>query len=547
MDLAPTDPKHFVLKSWYEDPVLCFRTALPAWFPRKIPWVHRGIMALVLQRTDFLTKFGTENYAEEPDAEWTPEELDLIIRYFTYKENPDDPESPELPLFSYDGTAVHLTTSRFMQVMMPRGFSKTTLFNALVLFCIVFRLANYIVYLSETAGHAEQQLGNIKREIESNEVLLEVVGPQAPERNDPEKWTGNYIEILNGPTVQALGRGGQVRGKNSRGRRPDIILLDDVEDKESVATPEQRSKTLTWLLSDVKPALPRRGGKIFILGTLLHADAMMMQIARDPSWVTCRFGAMLPDGSPLWRAQMTEKEWLRERKTYALHGQLPQFYMEYQSQIHVDADSRKFKTENMKVIPRERGEFVLTAMAMDPAISEKKQADAATISVVGMTQRGIIHLIDQWGKRGANPRELIDHYFRLHFLHNVDLHGVESIAYQAALIHLLQEEMSRASRAFGGRAFFAITPITHSVQKVARIEGILVPRYAAGYITHERRFPELESEALDWPNGKKDHLDSLAMAISLLDPVATIPAPEEMIDAAPGSWRQINEEFRSCP
>jgi hypothetical protein len=91
-------------------------------------------------------------------------------------------------------------------------------------------------------------------------------------------------------------------------------------------------------------------------------------------------------------------------------------------------------------------------------------------------------------------------------------------------------------------------PITHARRKVERIEGVLAPRYASGYITHQRRFHNLESEALDWPNGKKDHLDAVAMGVTLLDPVATFAGPDETIDLPPTEWRLVQEVHQSqCP
>jgi phage terminase large subunit-like protein len=247
---------------------------------------------------------------------------------------------------------------------------------------------------------------------------------------------------------------------------------------------------------------------------------------------------------------MSEEEWLKKRESFKRQGLLEAFYMEYQSSIHVDADSRKFKPEDWRVVPRERGDLVSVAMAIDPAISQRKGADYCVIAVVGMTQRGIVHVLDIWAQVGASPRDQVDAYFMLHFKWWVDLHGVESVAYQAALIHLLTEEMARQSKTFGSRAYFAITPILHGpgTRKDARIEGILAPRYAAGYITHHRRFPDLESEALDWPNGKKDHLDAVAMAVGLLDPVATFAGPEEDVLLSPGDYKEIVEVHQSqCP
>jgi hypothetical protein len=543
-----TDPRPELLRSLYEDPVLFMRTLLPDWFPKKMLWVHRGIIALVLGRGDFLLKFGKELWKDE-EAEWTPADLQLILDNFYHAVDPDDPESKKIPLFELRDGVLHITTSRFMEVMMPRGFSKTTLFNALIIYMVCYKIALYIVYLSETATHAEQQLGNIKVELEANEMILDLFGVIAPERNDPEKWTGNDIQTLTGVRVQALGRGGQVRGKNSRGHRPDVILGDDIEDEESVATEPQRAKTLNWMVGSVMPALPARSGKVFLLGTMLNSESMLMSLARDPVWITVRFGAMLDSGAALWPVMMTEKEWLAKRESFKRQGLLARFYMEYQSTIHVDKDSRKFQPENWKWdAGLTRADFIAVAIVVDPAISPKQDADNAVIAVVGMTRYGLICVLDLWGKVGASPREIVDEYFRLHFLWDCDRHGVESVAYQAALIHLLTEEMARKSQTYGSKAYFGITPILHKQKKEIRIEGVLGPRYAAGYITHQRRFHALASEALDWPNGKKDHLDAVAMAITLLDPVATFAGPPEDITLPPAEYRLIQEIHASqCP
>lgn len=540
-----------LLRALYSDPILALRSLLPEWFPKKMHWTQRGIVALVLGRGDFLLKFGKENWRDE-EGEWSREDLDMVLEHFVYSENPDDPTSKTHPLFALEDGRLTITTSRFMEVMMPRGFSKTTLFNALIIYCILFKVHEYILYLSETGPHAEQQLVNIRNELEGNEVIVELFGNIAPDRNDPEKWTGKDIETLTGVRVQAIGRGGQVRGKNFRAKRPDLILGDDIEDEDSVATEEQRRKVRNWFYGSVRPALPKRRGKIFLLGTMLHAESLLMAVMRDKQWVSVRFGAMLETGAStgkaLWPLMMTEKEWLAERETFKTQGLLERFYMEYQSSIHVDPDSRKFQPENWKVIPRNREDFVSVAIACDPAISEKRHSSSFVIAVVGMTRHGQVHVLDLWGKVGASPREQVDEYFRLHFLWFADKHGVEAIAYQAALIHLLTEEMARKSQVYGSRAYFAITPITHGKRKEERIEGILGPRFASGYITLQRRFPELASEALDWPHGKMDHLDALAMGVSLLDPVATFAGPSEDLILPASEYAYIQEVHSSqCP
>jgi hypothetical protein len=184
-------------------------------------------------------------------------------------------------------------------------------------------------------------------------------------------------------------------------------------------------------------------------------------------------------------------------------------------------------------------------MVLDPAISQKQKADFSAIACGGVTAKGLIHVAAMWGKQGATPREQIDKYFEISTRWDCSLHGVESVAYQAVLIHLLREEMFRKKR------YFEITPITHSKNpqsKTERIVGILQPRYANGYIVHNRAFPLLETQLQDFPSGKRDLPDALAMLVHLLDPAAPLAVgegsdPEEdeyesLEDLYAGDWRR---------
>lgn len=536
--LSSEDRKNLAARA-YRDPVFFCRFFLAELFPSEIPWVHRGILAILLRRTDFLLEYG---------------QLDKIVKHFTWKEDPNDEKGAEHPIFHLElaeggkPIAIHLDVTKFTLVMMPRGFSKTTIAGiAVPLYWILYRDCRFAVYVSETAAHATMQLGNVKRQLESNLRVREVFGDLVPGRQDAQKWTEDMIETTSGIVVVARGRGGQIRGLNHDGNRPDRIIVDDVEDKESVQTAAQREKTQSWAYGDLMPALPelKPDATIVALGTLLHSEALLTVWAQDPEWTAIRFGALDKDGEPLWRHNLDREKLERKRVSFARAAKLNIFYMEYFNQIRND-EVAKFKSEQFLIQPRSVADTEIRAIAIDPAISEKINADFSAIAVVGMTRTGIIHCYEMWGKRGASPREQIDAYFELSERFDCNKHGVESIAFQAALIHLMREEMFRPGRHRG--RYFEIIPITHSQKKVTRVEGVLQPRMANSYLTFQRRFVELETQLLDWPNGKMDFPDALAMAITLLDPYAALAAdPEkdlakdeyEPLDVAlGGDWRR---------
>ncbi len=498
----------------YSDPVFFMKFFLGNKFPKDVPWIHRGILAILTRKTGFLWKYG---------------EVDKIIDNFLYRQDPHDPKSPLLPIFRLQEKEegelpdIVMVAGKFTEIMLPRGASKTTLAGqGVILYWVCYADRKFPVYVSETQTHAEMQVGNIARELEANSRILAVFGNLVPPRESKLKWTQEIIQTTNGVTVAARGRGTQVRGMLVGHSRPDVLLLDDVEDRDSVRTGEQREKTKTWFYGDVIPALPEMDEEatIIALGTLLHSEALLNTIRHDPDWTSIVFGVRDLQGQPLWSDYMGEAKIEKKKAMYTRAGQLGQYYLEYENTIRND-ETAKFKQSSFIYYPVARESLVGVSIAMDPAISTNKRACDATIYVTGMNEKGLIFVLDGWGKKGPTPNELLEEYFRLSRLHQATLHGIESIAYQAALIHICREWMFRK------KYYFEITPMTHTQRKEERIEGILQPRYASGYMRHVKRFPKLEEQLLDWPNGERDHPDALAMAVALLDPHAPSAAMGE--------------------
>src|SRR5690606_1179957 len=72
-------------------------------------------------------------------------------------------------------------------------------------------------------------------------------------------------------------------------------------------------------------------------------------------------------------------------------------------------------------------------------------------------------------------------------------------------------------------AYFEVLPILHGkTGKIARVQGILKPLWHSGYLSFQTSWPDLEVQFAEWPNGKRDGPDVIAMAISLLDPFASL-------------------------
>lgn len=509
------EEKKTLRRELYLDPVLFMRTILSHWFTEPLTWMHRGYLAILLRRTDFLPKYG---------------EIDKIISNFVYKQNPWDENEVGKPLFTLnrDGS-VSLCVTKHTEIMMPRGIGKTTIANGANVFKGVYKVNNYTLLIGETATHAETQLANCKKEFEYNSKLISLYGAL----KGTGKWAQDQFELANGWVMAATGRGGQVRGRNVNGVRPDCIHLDDVEDKESVSTQDQRNKTLEWFMGDVLPALGELNENSFILltGTLLHNEALLVTLGRDPTFTTIVLGVLDSEGEPVFPKYMSAEKILSKKEMYSRQGKLELFYLELFNKL-VSEDTMKLKPSDIQrnILSRP----IVRALTHDPAISKKKSADDAAFAVLGLYAGGHFQIETVEGFKGLTPQEARDKIFSLRNLWSEPdmpfLVGVEAVAYQEALLDLLTEEMAKRND------YFLVEKLRFGTEKKARILGQLQPRYASHVLHHRREFPVYETQMKEFPSGHDDLLDAVAMGLFMLQAYLSSANEKELDNSEDGSY-----------
>lgn len=186
-------------------------------------------------------------------------------------------------------------------IAAPRGEAKSTLVSQLfVLWCLVTGRKKYPVIVMDSIDQAYPMLEAIKAELEFNPRLAmdfpEVVG-------QGRVWQSGTIVTRNDAKVQVAGSGKKLRGLRHGPWRPDLCVLDDIENDEQVRSPEQRDKLQAWLTKTVLP-LGGAGAKfdVVYIGTILHYDSVLSRTLANPMWTSARFKALLqwPDDMTLW-------------------------------------------------------------------------------------------------------------------------------------------------------------------------------------------------------------------------------------------------------
>ncbi len=186
-------------------------------------------------------------------------------------------------------------------IAAPRGEAKSTLVSQLfVLWCLVTGRKRYPVIVMDSIDQAYPMLEAIKAELEFNPRLA----MDFPDTTGQGRvWQAGTIVTRNNAKVQVAGSGKKLRGLRHGPYRPDLCVLDDIENDEQVRNPDQRDKLQSWLTKTVLP-LGGAGAKfdVIYIGTILHYDSVLSRTLANKLWRSARFKALLkwPDRLDLW-------------------------------------------------------------------------------------------------------------------------------------------------------------------------------------------------------------------------------------------------------
>ncbi|HNC98727.1 MAG TPA: hypothetical protein PKW90_21520, partial [Myxococcota bacterium] len=358
----------------------------------------------------------------------------------------------------------------------------------------------YIQIVSVTEATAAEFTGAIQLELETNDLLRSDWGRLIAPRQAEADWVS-----LTDVRVRAFGMMSAVRGGKHRQYRPTLAILDDPDSEETVGTTRLRDKQQGKVVAGLAFGLEPMVGRLFMVGTPLHPDCLVCRFTKpdfDSRWLKLRFAAIQEDGTPLWPERWTI-EALQEEEDAAPEA----FAMEMMDTP--PSAGKPFETIHYYDREEWRDVDLPKILAFDPALGRTEKADYQAIVVLrGPTPAGelLVHRCELL--RIGDPKVLMERVNQIRKEEQPDMAIMETIGFQAVLVTL------SSMLAEGGSALLADwLRIDSQVQgKDLRIRG-MAPASNSGKI----RFPSdkscrnLECQALDYPDGKKDGLDVMEM------------------------------------
>lgn len=430
----------------------------------------------------------------------------------------------------------------------PRGHGKSQILSfGLPLWAICYGYAKNILIVSDTNEQAMQFIMAIRDELEENESLREAFGDLVGTR----VWTNVKIQTATRIQVVGKGAGQKLRGIKYKHYRPDIIVVDDLENDENVETEAQRQKLLNWFQKALIPC-GSTTEKIIYIGTVLNYESLLNKLLTQPEysmWDRKRYQAVMKfSDSPLWEEweSIIKDEHLKnpsaeafkffsEHRQEMLEGteilwedKQPDYYYDLMITRLMDADAfdsefqndpvseqqRVFKEEwfqYWEILPEIREIYI----SVDPSLAKTNKSDKSAIVVLGKGKDNFIYVIEADIQR-RKPDKIIDDLISKCITYQEKLKrvGIEAVQFQ----YFFAQEC--AKRALAYNILIPIEPMQNLSDKELRIKG-LVPIIKNGYVKFNRSQNRLIDELRHFPKGSDDGADALKSGIDLIYPTGT--------------------------
>lgn len=429
-------------------------------------------------------------------------------------------------------------------IAAPRSHAKSTaITHAYILAMMLFRVKNFCLLVSDTEGQAAEFLTDIKAELLGNEALRKTFQVK---RLLKDTETNVICQMADGHKFRIVAKGSEqkVRGLKWLGKRPDLIVGDDLENDEIVMNPDRREKFRRWFMNALVPC----GSDtcwVRVVGTILHLDSMLQRLLEDKTWKSLRYEAHNHNFSQiLWPEQFPKERLISIREGYEAQGDPEGYSQEYLNRpVAVEnAFFNKdyfydFEREGKTVWIREDGRMRSPSLpnlefyaAADFAISEKEKADSTVIVVAGMSPEGVLYVVDVKKGRWDSDR-IIEELIATQKHWNPNVFTFETEKIDKAIGPFLEREMLRQ------QVYLNIVKMTPGKSKIARAASIQ-GMHKSGAIRYDRNaewFPDFESELLmvsqSGPRGKHDDsFDAFAYIGKTVNQYYEAQSPQEIED-----------------
>lgn len=290
-----------------------------------------------------------------------------------------------------------------------RGHAKSTHIGCLIPLWIKARAKrglsrgfDFMVVVSKSEDSATALLGDLQAELSHNDAYRTDFDIKT-ERGD--EWQAGRFSTADGTTFVALGRGQSPRGLKKRGLRPNLIVIDDIDDDELCENDARTAKAYNWMMSALFGTMAAGRGRFVLVGNRIHKRSILARYAERPGIYHTVVNILDNRGEVTWHQNYTLSEVDEMRQTMGERN----FAKEYLNAPITEGSV--FRPEWIKY-----GKMLLLSKYQrivaytDPSWRSSKQNDYKATIVVGKTHEGYYHILKAYAAQTTVKAMVAWHY-----------------------------------------------------------------------------------------------------------------------------------------
>ena len=419
--------------------------------------------------------------------------------------------------FVYKNLDKEIKNNRRILLEAYRGAAKTTIISRLYsLWCLLSGRKDYCVIIGASSENINETSETLRTELENNSRLIYDFKIRTG-----LKWTNDNFDFIcetGSKKYRFYGVKKAIRGANFQGKRPDLIICDDIEKDENVLSKDQRDKLEAWFNRAVAklPARQNNSYNIIVVGTRLHYDGLLARLKNSPAFKSWNFPLVIefPKNLDEISAKNLEKADLKSFKIddeklnkIEILGEYFEnkeaFYSEYQNEplSREGLIFGEFKT--FEVMPECETYYI----GVDPALGKAK-GDYFALTLLGRKEN-IFYASSQGYK--IKPDEMIKKIIALYlrYINHAPTIAIETIAFQEFFKDRLKAEALKRG------IYLRTKELKNKIAKELRLDA-LSPYINDGTISIDENSHLLIDELQTYPKSSHDDLlDSLEMAFRI--------------------------------
>jgi len=312
-----------------------------------------------------------------------------------------------------------------------------------------------------------------------------------------------------------------VRGLLYKNARPDMLVIDDLEDTETIENEEVRRKRKNWFFADLQKCVSRvdKNFQFVYIDTLKHEDALLQHLLDSSEWESVRLEICDDDYNPTAPSFMSKEEIMKEAEYHRAEGMLDVFYREFRN-IPISKEDAVFKSDYFKhysepdlTRPKVGSPpQLLNVVIVDPAKTVKLQSADSAVVCWGISREDKRMYFRDCISGKFYPDQLIEHALDMVVRMGAFILAVEVTSLEQFIVQPFKNEIRQKGI---GVHFLSVKARDKKEKRVAT----LAPHYRHGYVHHNKEIcGKLETQLLGFPRSKLwDVMDAAAYITYIME------------------------------